>query len=129
MRLDQTCAGRSGFVLDTGGHLITNHYVVENATSVMLQLADGTTIRAEVVGSDESSDFAVLRADPTMLTPVAISGSSDLRIGQQVLAIGSPLGLAGSVTAGIVSATDRDALSGGVGLIQTDASINPGNCG
>lgn len=122
----------SGFVLDDRGHAVTNHHVVVGTTGeVDLLLANGRTIEAEVVGSDASNDVAVLRAEPGALAPARIGRSSSLRIGQPVIAIGSPLGLSGTVTAGIVSATDRDArIGGGSGrVVQTDASINPGNSG
>ncbi|MTD13234.1 trypsin-like serine protease [Nakamurella sp. YIM 132087] len=116
----------SGFVLDAAGHVVTNHHVIDGAGSVSLRLPDGSRVAAEIVGSDPETDIAVLRADPAGLRPVELGSSVSLRIGQSVLAIGSPLGLSGTVTAGIISATDRG--SGG-GLVQTDASINPGNSG
>jgi len=122
-------SGGSGFVLDTAGHVITNHHVIDGADSVTLRLVDGRRVTATVLGNDENSDIAVLVADRSMLTPAAMGQSGGLQIGQPVLAIGSPLGLAGTVTAGIVSAIDRQASSIGLGLIQTDASINPGNSG
>lgn len=122
----------SGFVLDDRGHVMTNHHVVEGSASVVLQLADGRVVRASVVGSSEADDIAVLRADPEALEPARIGRSSTLRIGQPVIAVGSPLGLDGTVTAGIVSAVERSARLGGgasQSVIQTDASINPGNSG
>lgn len=121
----------SGFVLDGRGHVLTNHHVVEGSEDVELLLANGRTVEAELVGSDEGDDVAVLRADPAALAPARLGRSSTLRIGQPVIAIGSPLGLSGTVTAGIVSATDRDARIGGDPgrVVQTDASINPGNSG
>jgi putative serine protease PepD len=121
----------SGFVFDRRGHVLTNHHVVTGDTEVLLQLASGRVIEATVVGSDEANDVAVLRADPRLLTPAQLGSSTSLRIGQPVIAIGSPLGLSGTVTAGIVSATERDArIGGGRGqVVQTDASINPGNSG
>ncbi|MGL5815951.1 MAG: S1C family serine protease [Phycicoccus sp.] len=131
----QIRAGRasgSGFVLDDRGHVMTNHHVVEGASRVSLQLAGGRTVPATVIGSSEADDIAVLRADPGALTPARVGQSSALQIGQPVIAVGSPLGLQGTVTAGIVSAVDREASLGGQGsqrVIQTDASINPGNSG
>ncbi len=122
----------SGFVLDDRGHVMTNHHVVEGAFSVSLQLASGRVVNATVVGSSEADDIAVLRADPQALEPARIGRSSALRIGQPVIAVGSPLGLDGTVTAGIVSAVERNARLGGgasQSVIQTDASINPGNSG
>ncbi|WP_353950200.1 trypsin-like peptidase domain-containing protein [Knoellia sp. S7-12] len=131
----QIRAGRStgsGFVLDDRGHVMTNHHVIEGESTVSLQLAGGRTVSATVVGSSEADDIAVLRADPEALEPARIGQSSALRIGQPVIAVGSPLGLDGTVTAGIVSTVERSArLGGGANqrVIQTDASINPGNSG
>ena len=125
-------ASGSGFVLDGSGHVITNAHVVGSATSVRLQLSTGRSVAAQVVGTDEANDIAVLQADPGDLTPARIGQSSALRIGQPVIAVGSPLGLQGTVTAGIVSAVDRTARLGGQAsqqVVQTDASINPGNSG
>lgn len=131
----QVRAGRStgsGFVLDDRGHVMTNHHVIEGESTVSIQLASGRTVRATVVGSSEADDIAVLRADRDALAPARIGQSSALRIGQPVIAVGSPLGLDGTVTAGIVSTVERSArLGGGASqrVIQTDASINPGNSG
>jgi putative serine protease PepD len=125
-------ASGSGFVLDGSGHVVTNAHVVEDATTARLQLSTGRRLTAEVVGSDEANDIAVLRADPDALAPARIGQSSSVRIGQPVIAVGSPLGLQGTVTAGIVSAVDREARLGGQAsqrVVQTDASINPGNSG
>jgi putative serine protease PepD len=122
----------SGFVFDRSGHVMTNQHVVAGEDRVVIQLDDGQQVTAEVVGSDRANDVAVLRADPRSLVPATLGQSSLLRIGQPVIAIGSPLGLNGSVTAGIVSTPDRLARLGGSGsqrVIQTDAPINPGNSG
>ncbi|KGN34483.1 hypothetical protein N798_04750 [Knoellia flava TL1] len=122
----------SGFVLDDRGHVMTNHHVIDDATAVTLQLADGRLVGARVMGSSEADDIAVLETDPQGLEPARIGQSGSLRIGQPVIAVGSPLGLDGTVTGGIISAVDRDArLGGGASqrVIQTDASINPGNSG
>ena len=122
----------SGFVFDRRGHVVTNHHVIEGSSEVQLLLASGQVVDATVVGSDPDSDIAVLRTEPSVLATPRIGRSADVRIGQQVLAVGSPLGLTGTVTAGIVSATDRRAAIGttlGQPVIQTDASINPGNSG
>ncbi|MDT0214890.1 trypsin-like peptidase domain-containing protein [Rothia sp. ARF10] len=122
----------SGFVLDDRGHVMTNHHVIDDATSVTLQLADGRLVDARVMGSSEADDIAILETDPEGLEPARIGRSGSLRIGQPVIAVGSPLGLVGTVTGGIISAVDRDArLGGGASqrVIQTDASINPGNSG
>lgn len=131
-------AGRatgSGFAIDQQGHVVTNAHVVSGASSgVRLVLANGRSVAAEVVGVDAANDIAVLRAtDPSGLRPLTLGRSSALRVGDPVLAIGSPLGLEGTVTAGIVSAVDRQARFGDSGsrqtAIQTDAAINPGNSG
>ena len=122
----------SGFVLDARGHVVTNHHVIEGETDVQLQLGSGRLVDAEVVGSDPSQDIAVLQTPERGLPSVRLGSSSVLQIGEQVLAIGSPLGLSGTVTSGIVSATQRRADIGDRGaqaVIQTDASINPGNSG
>ena len=121
----------SGFVLDRQGHVVTNEHVVSGVDDVELLLADGRLVDAEVLGSDADNDIAVLRVDGENLSPAQIGRSNQVQIGQPVLAVGSPLGLSGTVTAGIVSATDRTARIGNqpAGMVQTDASINPGNSG
>jgi putative serine protease PepD len=122
----------SGFVIDDRVHIITNNHIVTGATSVSVTGADGRRRDARVVGTDPSNDVAVLRIDPDPdLHPLVLGRSGDVRVGEQVLAIGSPLGLSGTVTSGIVSAVDRQARigSGQQTAVQTDASINPGNSG
>jgi len=121
----------SGFVLNRQGHVVTNEHVVAGADDVELLLADGRVVDAEVLGGDDDNDIAVLRVDGENLTPARIGRSNQVQIGQPVLAVGSPLGLTGTVTAGIVSATNRTAQIGTqpAGMVQTDASINPGNSG
>jgi putative serine protease PepD len=119
--------GGSGVVMDGEGHVLTNHHVVAGANSVRLVLSSGRTVTAEVVGSDADDDIAVLRADAGDLRAARLGLSADLRIGQPVIAVGSPLGLNGTVTSGVVSALDRGATA--EAMIQTDASINPGNSG
>lgn len=122
----------SGLVLDDQGRLVTNHHVIEDADQVRVVLPSGGSIPARVVGSDPAEDIAVLEVDDQVpLRPARIGRSRDLRIGQSVLAVGSPLGLSGTVTSGIVSATARRAGIGGSQrpMVQTDASINPGNSG
>lgn len=126
----QVRAGRgsgSGVVMDGEGHVLTNHHVVSGASSVRLVLSSGRTVTAEVVGSDADDDIAVLRADAGALRAARLGVSADLRIGQPVIAVGSPLGLNGTVTFGVVSALDRGTTA--EAMIQTDASINPGNSG
>jgi putative serine protease PepD len=121
----------SGFVLNDQGHVMTNHHVVAGASQVNLVLQNGTRIPARVMGSDVRNDIAVLQGDANRLRAAQLGVSADLRIGQRVIAVGSPLGLTGTVTAGIVSNVDRTAQLGGANrsMIQTDAAINPGNSG
>ncbi|HUO86931.1 MAG TPA: trypsin-like peptidase domain-containing protein [Thermoanaerobaculia bacterium] len=125
----------SGFILDAAGHVVTNHHVVEGAEQVLVRLVNGREYMAEVVGSDASTDVAVLRLLETdgADLPRADLGSSDaLRVGDWVLALGSPLGLDFTVTAGIVSAKGRQISGRQAALeafIQTDAAINQGNSG
>jgi putative serine protease PepD len=132
-------AGRatgSGFAIDQQGHVVTNAHVVEGASDVSLVLSNGRTIDAEILGSDPDNDLAVLQvstADAEGLRALTLGRSAQLRVGDPVLAVGSPLGLEGTVTAGIVSAVARQARFGDNGTrqsaIQTDAAINPGNSG
>jgi putative serine protease PepD len=130
----------SGVVLSSDGLILTNNHVVADAGQggrIQVQLSDGSTATAEVVGTSPGSDLAVLRADGVSGLTAATFGDSDaLEVGDTVLAVGSPLGLEGSVTAGIVSALHRrvdlgDGQSGAAisDAIQTDAPINPGNSG
>jgi serine protease Do len=131
----------SGFVWDANGHIVTNNHVVDGADKIQVIFSDGTTVNAEVVGTDPDSDLAVLsiKADSNLLKPVEVADSSQVNVGQLAIAIGNPYGLDGTMTAGIVSAVGRtmaasDARIGGSGysipdIIQTDAPINPGNSG
>ncbi len=130
----QVRAGRgtgSGFVIDAAGHVMTNQHVVDGASRVSLLLAGGRRVSAEVVGGDEDEDIAVLRILGNAPAAAQLGTSASLQIGQPVIAVGSPLGLSGTVTAGIVSAVDRTSRLGGANrtMVQTDASINPGNSG
>jgi putative serine protease PepD len=125
----------SGFVYDTRGHVITNQHVVDGATSVRVTFWNGKTYNARVVGTDPSTDLAVLDVDApsTMLFPLTLGDSSKVQVGDNVVAIGSPFGLAETVTAGIVSALHRQMTSPNDfaidDSIQTDAAINHGNSG
>jgi len=126
----------SGFVYDTQGHIITNNHVAEGADSIYVTFADGTMVRATVVGTDADSDLAVLKVDvdASELHPVTLGDSASLRVGQMAIAIGNPFGLEGTMTLGIVSALGRVLSTSSsrysmVDLIQTDAPINPGNSG
>ena len=123
----------SATVIAADGILLTSAHVVSGATSVKCAFADGTDVAAEVVGRDPLSDLAVLRAQGAVPEPVTLGDASVLHVGQLVVAVGNPLGLAGSVTAGIVSGLGRSlpTPSGRVidEVIQTDAALNPGNSG
>ncbi len=121
----------SGFIVDSSGIIVTNHHVIEGADEITVLLHDGTSLVAEVIGSDEKTDLAVLKVANGKPLPVAEWGDSDqTRIGDWVIAIGNPFGLGGSVSAGIVSARERVINSGPYDdFIQTDAAINKGNSG
>ena len=122
----------SGVVLRADGYVLTNAHVVEGAASVAVTLPDGTVYDADVVGTDVRSDLAVIRLEGALDLPVPQFAGQSPRVGDVALAIGSPFGLEGSVTSGIVSALNRS-LPGSTGtlvnMIQTDAAINPGNSG
>ncbi len=131
----------SGIILSSDGLILTNNHVVEAAkggADTTITFADGRTTKFTVVGTDPSSDIAVVKADGISdLTPITIGSSANLKVGQDVVAIGSPLGLEGTVTTGIISALNRPVAAGGdiknqntvLDAIQTDAAINPGNSG
>ncbi|QNN21050.1 trypsin-like serine protease [Planctomycetales bacterium ZRK34] len=126
----------SGFIIHAEGYIVTNAHVVEGADDVEVILSSGRHLKAEVLAADAQQDLAILKVDPPVgvtLHPVTLGNASDLMIGEPVVAIGNPLGYEHSVTAGIVSATNRDLPFDQTwelkGLIQTDASINPGNSG
>ena len=125
----------SGFVYDDQGHIVTNYHVVDNAKTISITFADGSKYSAKVVGSDQSTDLAVLEVDApaSTLHPLALANSNNLEVGDGVVAIGSPFGLEETVTTGIVSALDRNISSTNrysiTGAIQTDAAINHGNSG
>ncbi|MBU2669066.1 trypsin-like peptidase domain-containing protein [Actinoplanes bogorensis] len=129
-------ASGSGFVFDDRGHIVTNNHVVAaggGGGSVSVVGQDGQRRTAEIVGRDPGSDIAVLWVTQgSAPSPLALADPSATRVGEPVLAVGSPLGLSGTVTAGIVSALDREVRLGGQTrqtAVQTDASINPGNSG
>jgi putative serine protease PepD len=125
----------SGFVIDEEGHIVTNQHVVADAQTVEVRFSNGEEYRARVIGTDPSTDVALLelQSPPDDLTPLELGSAGELEIGDLVVAIGSPFGLEGTVTAGIVSALDREltAPDGFTidGAVQTDAAINPGNSG
>ncbi len=121
----------SGFIIDKDGYIVTNNHVVEDADNIRVIMKDGKEFDAEIIGRDPSTDLALIKIKPEIDLPVLKFGSSgDLKVGEWVVAIGSPFGLAHTVTAGIVSAKGRVIGSGPYDdFIQTDASINPGNSG
>jgi putative serine protease PepD len=131
----QTEAEGSGFVIDTKGDILTNEHVVDGANSINVRFQDGSTAKATLVGSDKSTDIAVIKVDvaASKLHPLTLGSSAGVQPGQGVVAIGSPFGLPESMTAGIVSAVDRTITAPNnfsiSGAIQTDAAINHGNSG
>ena len=126
-------ASGSGFILTDDGYILTNHHVIENSTAITVALYDGTTYDAKLIGADPTNDIAVLKVDAKDLVPVVLGDSSKMNVGEEVLAIGNPLGeLTFSLTAGNVSALDREiTMSNGrsMKLVQTDCAINSGNSG
>ena len=137
-RIDQTNGTSgvgSGFVFDKKGHIITNSHVVKDAKKVAVTFLDGRSYNAEIIGFDEFTDIGVVKvnADLSLLQPLVLGDSSNLKVGEPIAAIGNPFGLSGSMTSGIVSQLGR-LLPSGAGysipdVIQTDAAINPGNSG
>ena len=128
--------GGTGFVIDSYGHIITNYHVIEGGNVIIVSTLSGDRLSAELIGTDPSNDLAVLRisSDLVTLTPVEFADSSKVLVGDDVFAIGNPFGEDFSVTAGIVSAVDRNTMSSFtnrqiLNVIQTDAPINPGNSG
>ena len=125
--------GGSASVITSDGYLLTSAHVVAGTRAAEATFADGTTVAVDIAGRDELSDLAVLKARGAVPAPVTMGRAEDLQVGQLVVAIGNPLGLAGSVTAGIVSGLGRSlpTKSGRVvdEVIQTDAALNPGNSG
>jgi serine protease Do len=134
----------SGFVWNADGYIVTNNHVVANSSTIEVKFADGTTLSAKLVGADPDSDLAVIKVDNPgfTLTPITITDSRNVKVGQVAVAIGNPFGLENTMTVGIVSALGRtlpagegNALNNGGAtftipdIIQTDASINPGNSG
>src|SRR6266851_1957184 len=121
----------SGFIVDTSGIVVTNNHVIADADEINVIMNDGTKIKAELVGVDKKTDLAVLKFKPVKpLVAVKFGDSDKLRLGEWVIAIGNPFSLGGTVTAGIVSARNRDINSGPYdNYIQTDAAINRGNSG
>ena len=139
VRTDDPAGGQgvgSGFVVDADGHVITNFHVVQDAEEVLVQFGGGELLDAEILGTDPGNDLALLELSnpPPNLRPVRFGALSEMRVGDPVFAIGSPFGLDLTITAGIVSALDRNSLTSPtqrpvLDAIQTDAAINPGNSG
>ena len=128
----EASGGGSGVIVDAeNGYILTNHHVVGQADEIEVSLVDGRTFEAEMVGSDAATDIALIKVDAEDLSEMPIGDSNDVRVGDFVIAIGSPYGLTHTVTSGIVSALGRTGISrdGYEDFIQTDASINPGNSG
>jgi len=126
----------SGFVIDKAGHIVTNYHVIEGADQIEVSFSNRDTLRATLVGSDPSTDIAVLRVEASSrgLTPLEFGDSGAVRVGDPVVAIGNPFGLARTATAGIVSAVQERTITAPNGypidhVVQTDAPINPGNSG
>ena len=126
----------SGFVIDPNGYLLTNNHVVADAMTIKVILNDGREFAAKIIGRDESYDLAVLKIKTTGLKALQFGNSDKVQVGDSVIAFGSPLGLSGTVTQGIISAKNRPVTAGDsnsatsfISAIQTDAAINPGNSG
>jgi serine protease Do len=121
----------SGFVYDSNGHILTNNHVVEGAEKITVTFHDGTEVQAKVVGTDPQSDVAVVKVDNTHYRPLDRGVSGKLKVGELVMAVGSPFGLSQSVTTGIISATERNDvhINDYESFLQIDAAINPGNSG
>ena len=128
----EAASSGSGFIISQDGYIVTNYHVVEGATTLKVITYNGTEYTAEFIGGDEPNDLAVLKIDTQDLPAVTLGSSDDLIVGDQVVAIGNPLGeLTSTLTVGYVSAKDRDINTSGalINMIQTDAAINPGNSG
>ena len=128
-----TPASGSGFIISSDGFIVTNHHVIENAEDIHVSLADGRTVTADLKGLDPSTDIAVLKIYESNLRTLPFADSDTIQVGQIAIAIGNPLGLQHTVTAGVVSALGRTLRANNGRLIddviQTDASLNPGNSG
>jgi len=122
----------SGFIITADGYIVTNHHVIDDATTIKVILSSGETMEAELVGSDGENDVALLKIDGQNLPTVSLGDSENLQVGDQVAAIGNPLGeLTNTLTVGYVSALDREINTDGapINMLQTDAAINSGNSG
>ena len=120
----------SGVIVSKEGHIITNHHVIAGMTEIRVQLPDGRNTAARLIGSDPATDIAVLKIEEKNIEALPLGDSDDLRVGQQIFAIGNPYGLDETVTRGVVSAKGRrTANDSGVEVLQHDAAVNPGNSG
>jgi len=121
----------SGVIISKDGYIVTNYHVISGATKIIVKLHDGRKVKAKLIGSDPKTDLAVIKIDAKNLQPIQFTDSSQVKVGDIVLAIGNPFGLSESVTHGIVSALNRTSigLNAYENFIQTDAAINPGNSG
>lgn len=132
-RADKNESMGSGFIISSDGYIISNHHVVDKARELYVTLDDGNVLKAELKGSDASTDIAVLKADGKSFRSLSFADSDAIRPGQIAIAIGNPYGLQQTVTAGVVSAVGRSLRAGNGRLIddviQTDAALNPGNSG
>ena len=132
-KIIETPASGSGFVISTDGYMVTNHHVIEQALSIKAAFADGNEFNASLMGADPSTDIAILKIYDGDLKPLQFADSDQLEAGQIAIAIGNPMGLQHTVTAGVVSATGRTLRANNGRLIddviQTDAALNPGNSG
>ena len=132
---EATTGAGSGVIISTDGYIVTNNHVIDNAAEIEVTLNDKRTFKAKVIGTDPSTDVALIKIEATDLQPITIGNSDNLKVGEWVLAIGNPFNLTSTVTAGIISAKARE-MSGVItserkieSFIQTDAAINPGNSG
>src|SRR5215831_17974828 len=133
-RQEQVMPGSgSGFLISSDGFIVTNHHVIDQAQDIRVSLADGRKVRADLKGSDSSTDIAILQVHENNVKALAFADSDQLQVGQIAVAIGNPLGLQHTVTAGVVSALGRTLRASNGRLIddviQTDAALNPGNSG
>ncbi len=125
----QTSLG-SGVIVSREGHILTNHHVIRDMDKIEVQLTDGRTEPAQLVGSDEQTDIAVLKIEARNIEPLPLGDSDEVRVGQMVFAVGNPFGLSETVTKGIISAKGRRAMAdSAVEFLQTDAAVNQGNSG
>ena len=131
-QVTETASSGSGFVISEDGYIVTNYHVIEGATTLTVITNNEEEFPATVVGYDESNDFALIKVDVTGWTPVKLGSSEDLIVGDQVVAIGNPLGeITNSLTVGYISVKDRDVTIDNsiINMLQTDTAINPGNSG